>query len=406
MQNRNINFKDRLGNSGHNFANRLWCASARCEQAGGVQTLAPAKSLRRSSLRAPTQKIKQALSSFVSYAVRTRRSLDKSLYSKIIGWSLAALAVFGVFGYLTFMPEQAFATYDWETRKLSDITTMQQMNAKICENTTEIGTQYQLEDTRDGKKYYVAKLQDGNCWMTQNLAYGAVSDTGIGTPCKLSGTSNGATCTNGTSWTNSPTDKYFAIGSHTDGSHSSMGNYYNWPAAVQNGSGGDEIQGVCPDNWQLPTGGPSNADGKSFGGLTSVYGISSNVAGNKALRDTPLFFQYNGCIDSGTLKFVSSRGYYWSSTLKDDNFAYELYFASSDYVNPFNDNDRLIGRSVRCVAADVYPEKPPITDNDTANVAITVSPVISIDVTKHANDMTVDFTKVATSTIIARVGSN
>lgn len=29
--------------------------------------------------------------------------------------------------------------------------------------------QYQLKDSRDGKTYYIAKLKDGNVWMTQNL---------------------------------------------------------------------------------------------------------------------------------------------------------------------------------------------------------------------------------------------
>ncbi len=32
----------------------------------------------------------------------------------------------------------------------------------------------QLIDIRDGKEYWVAKLADGNCWMTQNLAYDLV----------------------------------------------------------------------------------------------------------------------------------------------------------------------------------------------------------------------------------------
>ncbi len=48
-------------------------------------------------------------------------------------------------------------------------TYMQNMNSAICTNTAE-GITKQLIDTRDGNKYWVAKLKDGNCWMTQNLA--------------------------------------------------------------------------------------------------------------------------------------------------------------------------------------------------------------------------------------------
>ncbi len=333
----------------------------------------------------------------------------------------SAIATGGMFlfPYLTLASTPVYAAYDWETRKLKDITAMQDMNAKICENTTEIGTQYQLEDTRDGKKYYVAKLQDGNCWMTQNLAYGTVSDTSIGTPCKLSGTETGnaqndATCTGDTSWTNSPTDKYFAIGKHTEGgedaAHASQGNYYNWSAATQ-GSSGDGVQGVCPPNWQLPTSG-SNTGSKSFVYLLTEYGLQSSTSGtgkdgkSYTITNEPLYLQRGGTVSNSRLSGVNTSGYYWSSVPNTSNasLAYVMLSVRSD-VYPSSSGARSSGNSVRCVAADVYPGEP-ITDNDTANVAITVSPVISIDVTKDANDMTVDFTKVATSTIIARVGSN
>lgn len=46
---------------------------------------------------------------------------------------------------------------------------MQHMNSEICANTAE-GTTKQLIDSRDGNSYWVAKMKDGNCWMTQNLA--------------------------------------------------------------------------------------------------------------------------------------------------------------------------------------------------------------------------------------------
>lgn len=46
---------------------------------------------------------------------------------------------------------------------------MQTMNKELCQN-TDYGVTKQLIDIRDGKKYWVARLLDGNCWMTQNLA--------------------------------------------------------------------------------------------------------------------------------------------------------------------------------------------------------------------------------------------
>ncbi len=330
------------------------------------------------------------------------------------GWILAILAVFSSFSYLTFIPEQAFAVDEIvdpnEHRSLSQINTMQEMSKQICINSRNEESK-QLEDTRDGKKYWATKLADGNCWMTQNLAYDGKKKDGstenIGTSCTLSRTENndainGATCSSG-SWTDSTSDKYFAIGKHEDGKHESQGNYYNWLAATQGGSD-NGAQGVCPLNWQLPTSSSNNT--KSFGGLIAAYGVNSDASGSTKLRSKPLFFQYGGNVLNGQLYNAGSDGRYWSSTPNGTSDAYHLLLYGSG-VNPSGNNGRGIGYSVRCLAEggwlDSYPE---LSGEDQANVAITVSPVISIDVTKDANDMTVDFTKVATSTIIARVGSN
>lgn len=56
-----------------------------------------------------------------------------------------------------------------EVDSLSNMTYMQDMNPEICEHSSE-GETTQLIDSRDGNKYWVAKLKDGRCWMTQNLA--------------------------------------------------------------------------------------------------------------------------------------------------------------------------------------------------------------------------------------------
>lgn len=52
---------------------------------------------------------------------------------------------------------------------LNQASYMQEMTAEACAN-TDIDMTRRLTDWRDGKKYWVAKLADGNCWMTQNLA--------------------------------------------------------------------------------------------------------------------------------------------------------------------------------------------------------------------------------------------
>lgn len=55
-----------------------------------------------------------------------------------------------------------------EVRSLMDISTMQEMTSDICRITLEDESK-QLIDIRDGETYWVAKLKDGRCWMTQNL---------------------------------------------------------------------------------------------------------------------------------------------------------------------------------------------------------------------------------------------
>ena len=48
---------------------------------------------------------------------------------------------------------------------------MQDMTTNICESTSLVDEQntLQLVDIRDNKLYWVTKLRDGHCWMTQNL---------------------------------------------------------------------------------------------------------------------------------------------------------------------------------------------------------------------------------------------
>ncbi len=57
---------------------------------------------------------------------------------------------------------------------LEQLSYMQDMSPTICDNTAVHQTK-RLIDTRDGKAYWVAKLKDGNCWMTQNLDYDMVA---------------------------------------------------------------------------------------------------------------------------------------------------------------------------------------------------------------------------------------
>ena len=71
------------------------------------------------------------------------------------------------------------------TGQTGDFYKMQDMNSSICDAVTPNDNpgydEIQLVDDRDNKIYWVAKLRDGHCWMTQNLDLDlGVKDTALG----------------------------------------------------------------------------------------------------------------------------------------------------------------------------------------------------------------------------------
>ena len=53
---------------------------------------------------------------------------------------------------------------------------------------------------------------------------------------------------------------------------------------------------------------------------------------------------------NGNSNDVASNGNYWSSTVNDDNNAFNFNFDVDGNVNPDNNDNRNNGFSVRCVA--------------------------------------------------------
>jgi len=300
--------------------------------------------------------------------------------------------------------DSAFASASKTKDTATNLYKMQDMNSTICGNTTntEITTytvSTQLVDARDGKIYWVSKLKDGNCWMTQNLDYDISSSTN--TISNLDGTTGtwtssstyppqatSSTLSSSTSYTGTyswnPGDYYIANGGSgistactTWGAnncttavgydltstsakgntnlHYHLGNYYQWNAATA-GTGGtitsaDANSSICPAGWRLPTS-TSYTNNYSFGKLTNAYGItnSTNGTSDAKLLSSPLWFVRAGGVYDGDLSGQGSYGDVWSSrAYSNSNLAYYLVFNSSG-VNPSNYNGRDLGFSVRCVA--------------------------------------------------------
>lgn len=96
----------------------------------------------------------------------------------------------------------------------SGIKTLQEMTPAICsaatgDITNGAQTAY-LEDERDGKYYWVTKLADGNCWMSQNLALNLSTNTPL------------TADTSATAWT--PTQNTIQD-TPTGGTHANTGTY-------------------------------------------------------------------------------------------------------------------------------------------------------------------------------------
>ena len=222
----------------------------------------------------------------------------------------------------------------------SGITTMQEMTSTICAYAEENETT-RLTDTRDGKQYWVAKLKDGNCWMTQNLdldlsinqpltpensdvistwypprttedsaAIGSNSpdefyswDLGdfiLSTPTAINSCGANSSIIDLSYCVDVgfvPIGNMVAMDSinksgsvvvgNTYDAHYTVGNYYQWNTVTAGSSEGqlsneqaDFIapSSICPKGWKLPISNSLTANG-SFGYLLSQYGLASTITG-------------------------------------------------------------------------------------------------------------------------------
>lgn len=224
---------------------------------------------------------------------------------------------------------------------------------KVCEWAAESTSNFVDEalvmDIRDGKSYWIAKLADGKCWMTQNLDLDLVhtandadakythanTDLGWATndstvkwnPERSIITFDAATATYIQDWSDSYFDPYSAdpgilymvtsgndnndtpyytlancmshvsTGTENECRHYHAGNYYNWTAAIaENDSDTDYLNAeyntapnsICPAGWRLPIGKSSETYSSStteFAQLLYSQGITSSLGGTSFAQD-------------------------------------------------------------------------------------------------------------------------
>ncbi len=154
---------------------------------------------------------------------------------------------------------------------------MQDMTQGICE-TENAGMSKQLIDRRDGKTYWVTKMRDNNCWMTQNLDFEIASSGTTLTPSDSNVFATRTISKEATGESNNifyidAGDYYIPNGDGYDENdnpastndldpdstdwHYHVGSIYSWAAATA-GSGtentriGEADESICPAGWRLP----------------------------------------------------------------------------------------------------------------------------------------------------------
>ena len=212
------------------------------------------------------------------------------------------------------------------------------------------GTDGKLYDIRNNSVYTVAKLADGNCWMTQNLD---ITGKEI-TPNDSNVNANFMIPTSSTSGFSDSTIAY----AYSSGD-SYFGAYYSWTAATAGTNG--STYDICPKNWRLPTqteydtligkgASTSNVQNNDKSGrwVGGSEPSGTNIIGN--VSNGVAFFPANGAYDNGWRQAVGSYGFYWSSTPDDMTSAYDLNWWGTAGSVRTSSSGWQNGYSVRCVA--------------------------------------------------------
>ena len=233
---------------------------------------------------------------------------------------------------------------------ISDITTMQQFKNMAIDDKYSVldsmveGESYTLKDSRDNQEYTVAKLFDGNIWMTKNLnlaggtkLYTDTSNVPDGYPSS----SNNPYYTlpnSSTSGFSNDSTAYVYNSGRTNCSSPSCYSYYSYPAVTvgtnPNTDGVNATSDICPAGWRLPT-------QAEYQTLITTYNTGAKLVAS------PFLGVYGGYYDNSTFYNGGTSGHYWSSTASGSTTAYYMSFNSSE-ANMGSDGKRY-GFSARCI---------------------------------------------------------
>ncbi|MBR3269972.1 hypothetical protein IKG07_01855 [Candidatus Saccharibacteria bacterium] len=235
---------------------------------------------------------------------------------------------------------------------LDDVPAMQNVSStqleKMIPNTGD--TTY-LKDSRDGKRYKVTRLTDGNVWMTQNLGFTGTTLTPSDSNVSSSVSITYGDLTSGDSTTEARIH---------DSGNTTNGVWYNYAAAsamqITTDSTDEAINSVCPKGWRLPS-------HSEFDGIVSSTSDFNPVAGGN-------YYDKN-LIDT-------TSGYWWESDAFSASQRYNFYYNGSTLNNTYY-YYRYIGNYVRCIKDDGdLPAMQDVTDEDLETLIPNVHDTITL----------------------------
>jgi uncharacterized protein (TIGR02145 family) len=220
--------------------------------------------------------------------------------------------------------------YAVQAKYVEEIPELEALQATIedLENVIYSSGIYQLEDI-DGNTYEVGKFGD-QVWMTENLRVTHYAD-GTEIP-HLEGNAN---------WSSLASDdvsRAYCWYSDDSTNYASYGALYTYAAAINGNNTGDNVQGVCPDGWHLPSDeewkelemffGMSQVDaddedwnrgemehiGSKMAGEISMWNddllIQSPEFGSSGFNSRPTGYRYNG-----NFWYFGNTAQYWTSSM-------------------------------------------------------------------------------------------
>ena len=182
---------------------------------------------------------------------------------------------------------------------------MQDMSDTICQSITRTGetTATQLVDLRDQKLYWAARLDDGKCWMTENL------DLDIG------GT-NVAALTSENTDISTNASVYTSSGVYSD--YGVLDGVYTWNPASTAVTSNYYLSGttVKPSTWPTDTIGQTKPYSLE-GGEAYVY--SSGSTSNDAKYTTLASCATNGRTEAECKRYAIGNFYNWTAAIASNN---------------------------------------------------------------------------------------